>query len=121
MLKPVNAVSSKYASHTNRMPKMWHRPKHADRYTDSISLLAAVLERTPALPEAACRSKPHIFDGDQDDDHTEAINLCRQCPARQACERWAASVPPGFVTGVVAGVYRPAPHTGRKHAPPQHD
>jgi hypothetical protein len=101
-------------ANTRNVPP-YRRPKGHPAHADSYTLIAAVLKKSPSLPGAACTAQPGMFDGDLDDDHTPAIEVCRTCPALRPCEAWVTSVPKGFVTGVVAGSYRPAPHTKRRH------
>lgn len=90
--------------------------------------LLKALASTPKLPDAACKSKSKwpVFDAALKGGtaQTEAISICRSCPALSACRRWAKSLdglPPyqgGLVAGTVvaAKVIRPA-----KTEPMSHD
>lgn len=76
-------------------------------------LFAAILG-APALPGARCRGRHHLFDepshGEAADvaaqRHTQALSLCRDCPALASCEQWFDDLPqskrpPGVVAGRV--------------------
>lgn len=77
--------------------------------------LFAALIGAPALPGAKCRGRHHLFDeaaADESEDvvtqrHSQALGLCRLCPALASCQRWfdelpKAKKPPGVVAGKVA-------------------
>ncbi|MCH9732269.1 MAG: WhiB family transcriptional regulator [Actinomycetia bacterium] len=68
---------------------------------DAVTLIARILEGSVSLPDAACIDRPELFDIDADDEqHAEAVEVCHQCPALNACRAWAN---PRTVSGVVAG------------------
>ena len=81
-----------------------HRPNPAELHrqnTDAVTLIAEILAGTTPLPGAACTTRPEIFD--LDGDPKQAAALCAQCTAADRCTQWAAALPPGHVTGVIAG------------------
>jgi Transcription factor WhiB len=68
-------------------------------------LLADLACGMPRLPHAACRSHRDLFDSIVPGDITSAIAICKHaCPALDPCARWADSLPPRSLTGVVAGL-----------------
>ena len=72
--------------------------------TDSIALIANIIRGSVSLPDAACVDRPELFDVDADDDqHDQAVEICRQCPALAACGAWATTINPRTISGVVAG------------------
>jgi hypothetical protein len=86
---------------------------------DVANLLADIARGVPALPAAACRSEPALWDPrDREREPVEdwhwrrdaAIRTCRACPELAACSTWLDSLDPELrPTGVVAAqeVYRP--------------
>lgn len=52
------------------------------------------------LDGALCRGNPDPWDLDVTPDPSEAIRICRRCPALDACRELAV---PGLTWGVVAG------------------
>lgn len=85
-----------------------------------VEVLSAVLAGAPSLPGARCRNRSHLFDErgyDEPEDiaeqrHTQALGLCRICPALASCEAWYTALPARKrPTGVVAG-RPPAPKGG---------
>ena len=78
---------------------------------DAVTLVAAILAGTTALPGAACTSRPNLFDHDTGDPK-QAASLCNRCPAKSRCADWAATLPPGHASGVIAGqIHRPRRYT----------
>ena len=78
---------------------------------DAVTLVAAILAGTTPLPGAACTKRPEIFDHDTGDPK-QAATLCNRCPAKNRCAEWAATLPPGHATGVIAGqIHRPKKYT----------
>lgn len=77
--------------------------------TDVAAFFAALLG-IPHLPGALCRGRPDLFDlkpgtsTDRDAVATQALALCRACPALANCQRWFESLPrKERPSGVVAG------------------
>lgn len=75
---------------------------------------AAALSIAPAFPGARCRGRSHLFDPPASREpaevvaqrHTQAIGLCQQCPALDACKTWlnglsTAKKPHGIVAGQI--------------------
>jgi len=87
-----------------------------DPYADAFTLLAEVLALSARLPGAACASQPDLFNPGVDAVQRRlAVGICTtKCPCLTECRAWAATVPPGHVSGTVAGQYRPPPHHPRK-------
>lgn len=95
--------------------------------SDTLQSLLEAVGAAPALPGARCRGRHHLFDpatAHEDPDtttqrHTQAIGLCRLCPALALCTEWFDNLKPSRrPPGVVAGrapkpVGRPA-STNRK-------
>lgn len=60
----------------------------------SVRLLSAILWELPALPRAACRDRPGLFDERRDGETREqqgerlkdAVAVCRRCPELAVCE-----------------------------------
>ena len=79
--------------------------------------LLAALVGAPSLPGARCRGKSHLFDAASPGEpaattaarHTQALGLCRRCPALEDCERWVDALRPSQrPDGVIAGRVRGA-------------
>jgi hypothetical protein len=79
---------------------------------DMLAALLAAVRAAPALPGARCRGRHHLFDGagkDESEDvvahrHDQALRLCRDCAALDACRDWVDSLPKRErPEGVVAG------------------
>lgn len=80
----------------------YRRPgRQPDRRADWLDLVGAILDGTPALPGAACRHRPALFDPDSGDPDN-AARLCQTCPVLDPCRRWAERQPAGQLCGVVA-------------------
>ena len=78
---------------------------------DAVTLVAAILAGTTALPGAACTTQPAVFDIDGGNPK-KAATLCARCPAKPRCAQWAATLPPGHASGVIAGqIHRPRRYT----------
>jgi hypothetical protein len=77
-------------------------PKSSGRKT--AAALAKVFT-TPQLPGARCVGRWEMFDPDGDDDqHQQAMALCRNCPALTRCSDWLESLQPQQRPhGVIAG------------------
>ncbi|MGK2852644.1 MAG: hypothetical protein ACSLE3_00835 [Microbacteriaceae bacterium] len=56
----------------------------------AVDLLALVLHRVPALPEALCRGRSELFDSDDPADVAEAVSRCQCCLELGACRDWGA-------------------------------
>ncbi|STZ43190.1 Uncharacterised protein [Mycolicibacterium gilvum] len=78
--------------------------------------LFAAQRGAPSLPGARCRGKPHLFDeaaSDESEDvvaqrHSQALGLCRLCPALASCATWFDELPKSKrPPGVVAGRLNP--------------
>jgi hypothetical protein len=95
----VSWVSSDYVT-------VWHEGSRKRAYkqrTSVVDLLVQVLQGTPRLDGALCRDNAQLFDAETADDTAAALALCSCCPALARCSRFAASIEPGSVTGVLAG------------------
>jgi DNA-binding transcriptional MocR family regulator len=59
----------------------------------------------PRLDGALCAShpRPGLWTSPRHADRAEAIQVCRQCPARLPCAQWALSLP-STVTGIYGGM-----------------
>lgn len=66
-------------------------------------LVAAIIADTPRLPDALCRSRPDLFDGEDDEHARQAANICQRCPELQQCGEWAATLKHNQRNGVLAG------------------
>ena len=62
--------------------------------------LMEALKGIPHLDGAACAGKPHLFDVDPAASITtmrnrqqQALNVCKQCPALEACGNWTTPDP----------------------------
>jgi hypothetical protein len=44
-----------------------------------------------------------MFDGEDDEQAAQAVELCRRCESVAACSAWADGLAPNTVSGVVAG------------------
>jgi len=88
-------------------------------------LLAELEATVPRLPGAACVGHHELFDllpaGTRNPDYWEqtaaALQLCRGCPALQACKQWLVSLasaarPSGVVAGMTATEIREIPKGG---------
>lgn len=82
---------------------------------EQFDALISTLAGVPVLSGARCRGRHALFDpqgGQEADDvaaarHAQALALCRQCPALDACHDWLHSLPPRRrPLGVVAGTLR---------------
>lgn len=72
-----------------------------------VGLLAVVLTGVPRLDGAACvgvRGRFHEAERGSRIRIAECIAVCRRCPAKAECGRWADSEPD--LVGVVAGEFR---------------
>jgi WhiB family redox-sensing transcriptional regulator len=72
-----------------------------------LSFACAVLARVPRLEGAACisvRGRFHEAESGSRVRIAECISICRRCPARSDCARWAATE--RDLVGVVAGEFR---------------
>lgn len=78
--------------------------------------LAAAVEaltaHTPALPNAACRGRPHLHDPQREGEHradtyarwVQAVNVCQTCCELTRCRQWAISLEGRHrIYGVVGG------------------
>jgi hypothetical protein len=73
---------------------------------DVVDLLATVLDSSPALPGSLCRGRSDVFDvfdAEDDEQLAQAVRICQRCPALDACQDWAATLPDNVVSGVIAG------------------
>ena len=84
----------------------------------TVNLLSRILRGTPRLPNAACASRPEGFTSTDPGHVDAAIAICRDCPDRAPCQRWADS--DKTISGVVGGVLRlgsrSAPRAPRRSA-----
>jgi hypothetical protein len=90
-------------------------PSRNERPAGPVALLEQVLADQPAMPEAACRGRAGLFDADTLDrarDAAEALAICDGCTALARCHAFAASEPPGRLSGVIAGMWFTASHDG---------
>ena len=76
---------------------------------DGVADLFGTIELAPNLRGAACRGRHDVFDNAALADpvsQREALDLCRQCPARRQCHQWAQSLTGSDRTnmGCVGGV-----------------
>ncbi len=80
--------------------------------------LLAALAGAPALPGAKCRGRHSLFDAPSELDrepaqvtearHTQAVQLCRTCPALASCQQWFNELPRAKrPSGVTAGQITP--------------
>jgi hypothetical protein len=68
-----------------------------------IDLIAELGAHTPAMPRAACQGHRDVFDSETEDGIEEARKICADCVERGPCGRWAASMDPTKLVGVIAG------------------
>lgn len=95
-----------------RSPRTIEKERQANTV---VALLAEILRGVPRLDGAACVSAPTVFDLDGGDP-TLAAAVCSSCPARSDCSAWASALPPGDVTGTVAGeIHRHRHHFYRRN------
>jgi hypothetical protein len=81
-------------------------PPHIERPTGAVPLLEKIFERLPKLDGAACIGQPQLFDADRLDQAAQAaraLEVCSDCPALGACERYADAQPRSRLLGVLAG------------------
>ncbi|MBB2770550.1 UNVERIFIED_ORG: hypothetical protein GGE11_001445 [Mycolicibacterium obuense] len=95
-----------------------------------VDLLAAVLTGVPRLDGAACigvRGRFHEAETGSRIRIAECIAICRRCPVKAECARWAATE--AELVGVVAGKFHGSVRRGDdrtmeitpKHEGQQHD
>jgi len=71
-----------------------------------VEAVAAILAGVPRLEGALCRQRAELFDGADDQDARDAVELCAHCPAREPCAAWADSLRHNQAHGVLAGQRR---------------
>ena len=83
-----------------------------DDHVSVAELLDTLTHGIPDLHGFSCRGRPQEFDVDSRDDPRvkTARAVCRACPAFGPCRRWLIATPRSArPSGIVAGLYQPAP------------
>jgi hypothetical protein len=83
-------------------------------------LIGAILAGTPKLAGALCRGRSELWDSDDLADIDDAIAICHQCPALEACAEWSAGLKHNEANGTLAGEFREwisHPSQARKEIP----